>query len=272
MDSKWRKLSLCTALCCMLALPVLAADTAAAKTTAPETVQQTAKKADVVLTDPAVNMKKLDKYYLTQGTVYDRVTGEVDGLSRDKTGLPQDKSAYYYRVEKNLTGDYFYSVKAYDTDSHVLLGSYFVAKDDSCIWKLQDNDDAILLMGTPQALLDKAEVDVYPKKIPMGSYGILRVRLPGRLPYDIKVTSLNPSIADISDKMNIVPKAESKADVVIDLRMGDTVKTFTKTIRVVEPSDKSDRGYSRSPIGIGIGIGWGDGWHHHGHGGIGIWV
>ena len=106
----------------------------------------------------------------------------------------------------------------------------------------------------------------------MGSYGILRVRMPGRLPYDIKITSLNPSVADISEKMNIVPKSEGKADLVIDLRMGNTVRTITRTVKVIEPADPSNHDSGRRPIGIGIGVGWGGGWHHHGHGGIGIWV
>lgn len=257
--------SLCTALWCACTLSVLASGTVVPAEAAPVVAEQT---QPVVITDPAVHMKNTNKYYVTSGRVYDAVTGAVEGISREKTGLPQDTGRYYYRVEKNLTGDYFYSVKAYDTDSHILIGSYFVAKDDSCVWKLQDNDDAILILGTPEKLLDKAEVTVYPGKLSMGSYGILRVRMPGRLPYDIKITSLNPSVADISEKMNIVPKSEGKADLVIDLRMGNTVRTITRTVKVIEPADPSNHDSGRRPIGIGIGVGW----HHHGHGGIGIWV
>lgn len=262
--------SLCVALWCACTFSVLAMDTAPADAASALAVAEHTQ--PVVITDPAVHMKNTNKYYITSGRVYDTVTGTMEGISREKTGLPQDTGRYYYRVEKNLTGDYFYSVKAYDTDSHILIGSYFVAKDDSCVWKLQDNDDAILILGTPEKLLEKADVTVYPGKLPMGSFGILRVRMPGRLPYDIKVTSLNPSVADISEKMNIVPKSEGKADLVIDLRMGNTVRTITRTVKVIETADSSDHDSGHRPIGIGIGIGWGDGWHHHGHGGIGIWV
>lgn len=140
--------SLCAALWCACTFSVLAMDTAPADAaSAPAVAEHT---QPVVITDPAVHMKNTNKYYITSGRVYDTVTGTMEGISREKTRLPQDTGRYYYRVEKNLTGDYFYSVKAYDTDSHILIGSYFVAKDDSCVWKLQDNDDAILILGTPE--------------------------------------------------------------------------------------------------------------------------
>ncbi len=46
------------------------------------------------------------------------------------------------------------------------MGNYFVAKDESCAWKLQAGDDAALIYGNTEKLMDKVEVVVYPKKIP----------------------------------------------------------------------------------------------------------
>jgi DNA polymerase-3 subunit alpha (Gram-positive type) len=54
---------------------------------------------------------------------------------------------------------------------------------------------------TAEKLMDKVEVVVYPKKIPLGSYGIIRVHVPGMVPYDVKATSLNTKVADITEKM-----------------------------------------------------------------------
>ena len=150
---------------------------------------------------------------------------------------------------------------------------YFVAKDESCAWKLQAGDDAALIYGNAEKLMDKVEVVVYPKKIPLGSYGIIRVHVPGMVPYDVKATSLNTKVADITEKMNIHPMQAGKTDLVIDIKIGDTVRTVTKSITIVDEADRytSEPSHSGPSVGVGIGIGWGGGWHHHG-GGIGIGV
>lgn len=153
--------------------------------------------AAIVLTDPTVNVKNLDDFYILKGSTYDKVTGLLQNLPSQTTGLV---GSYYFRVDKNVVGDYFYHVKAYDTVSHVLIGNYFVAKDESCAWKLQAGDDASLIYGNTEKLMDKVEVVVYPKKIPLGSYGIIRVHVPGMIPYDVKATSLNTKVADITEK------------------------------------------------------------------------
>lgn len=121
--------------------------------------------------------------------------------------------------------------------------------------------------------MDKVEVVVYPKKIPLGSYGIIRVHVPGMVPYDVKATSLNTKVADITEKMNIHPMQAGKTDLVINIKIGDTVRTVTKSITIVDEADRhtSEPSHSGPSVGVGIGIGWGGGWHHHG-GGIGIGV
>ena len=190
----------------------------------------TEKTAAIVLTDPTVNVKNLNDFYILKGSTYDKVTGLLQNLPSQTTGLV---GSYYFRVDKNLVGDYFYHVKAYDTASHVLMGNYFVAKDESCAWKLQAGDDAALIYGNTEKLMDKVEVVVYPKKIPLGSYGIIRVHVPGMIPYDVKATSLNTKIADITEKMNIHPLQAGKTDLVIDVKIGDTVRTVTKTLTIM---------------------------------------
>lgn len=226
--------------------------------------------AAIVLTDPTVNVKNLDDFYILKGSTYDKVTGLLQNLPSQTTGLV---GSYYFRVDKNVVGDYFYHVKAYDTVSHVLIGNYFVAKDESCAWKLQAGDDAALIYGNAEKLMDKVEVVVYPKKIPLGSYGIIRVHVPGMVPYDAKATSLNTKVADITEKMNIHPMQAGKTNLVIDIKIGDTVRTVTKSITIVDEADRhtGEPSHSGPSVGVGIGIGWGGGWHHHG-GGIGIGV
>lgn len=230
---------------------------------------QPKKESAVVLTDPTVNMKNLNDFFIMEGRTYDKVTGLLTALPPQTTGLT---GSYYFRVDKQIVGDYFYHVKAYDTDSHVLLGNYFVAKDESSAWKLQSNQQASLIYGSAEKLMDKVEVVVYPPKIPIGSYGIIRVHVPGMIPYDIKATSLNTKIADITDHMNIRPLEAGKVDLVVDVKIGDAVRTVTKEITVIDEADKRTESRSRNnpTVGVGIGIGWGSGWHHGGGIGIGV--
>lgn len=92
------------------------------------------------------------------------------------------------------------------------------------------------------------------------------------IPYDVKATSLNTKIADITEKMNIHPLQAGKTDLVIDVKIGDTVRTVTKTLTIVDEADRhgSESSHSGPGVGVGIGIGWGGGWHHHGGIGIGV--
>ncbi|WP_418772297.1 hypothetical protein, partial [Megasphaera sp.] len=205
---------------------------------------------------------------ILEGRTYEKVTGLLMALPPQTTGLT---GAYYFRVDKQVVGDYFYHVKAYDTDSHVLKGNYFVAKDESNAWKLQNDQQASLIYGSAEKLMDKVEVVVYPQKIPLGSYGIIRVHVPGMIPYDIKATSLNTKIADITEHMNIRPLEAGKVDLVVDVKIGDALRTVTKEITVVDEADRRESKSRNNPsVGVGIGIGWGSGWHHGGGIGIGV--
>ncbi|WP_296828061.1 hypothetical protein [uncultured Megasphaera sp.] len=227
------------------------------------------KLAAVVLTDPTVNTKNLDNFYIMQGRTYDKVTGLLTALPPQTTGLT---GSYYFRVDKQVVGDYFYHVKAYDTESHVLMGNYFVAKDESSAWRLQNDQKAALIYGSAEKMMDKVEVVVYPQKIPLGSYGIIRVHVPGMIPYEIKATSLNTKIADITESMNIHPLQAGKVDLVVDVKVGDAVRTVTKEITVVDEADSrtSEKSRNNPSVGVGIGIGWGSGGYHGGGIGIGV--
>lgn len=257
----------------LLTLSLLSIGSVAGASTAPLTSSnEPIQEETAVFTDPAVNMKNVDAYYITKGKKYDAATSLVDSISRDKTGLPLDGNSYYYRMEKNVVGDYFYSLKAYDAISHVRLGNFLVAKDGSCVYIQREGKESSLIFGSPTSLLEKTDVVVYPGKIAMGSYGIVRIHTPGRVPYDSKVTSLRPDVAVVADDGTIVPKKEGKVDIVVDIKMGKASKTVTKTIEIVGTSDNRHHDDSRRPtIGIGVGIGWGGGWHHH-DGGIGVWI
>lgn len=213
--------------------------------------------------DPSLQIKNLDAYYITSGSVYNKITALLQSIPADKTGLD---TACYFRIDKNLTSKYFYHVNVYDANTHVLKSSYFVAKDQSCVWRLYDHKDAELILGNTEEMLKKVEVVVYPKRIPLGSYGIIRVHVPGMIPYDIKMTSLNAHVATISDTMNIVPAAIGTTSVVVDIKIGNASRTFTQDITVVDTADTHDR-YRRTPnVSVGIGVGW----HHHGGIGIGV--
>jgi hypothetical protein len=276
-------IGICSALFGLFSMTAFAADTLSAGTlvqTPPssvpavqkETVDSKANVSPSVIVDPAIQMTHLEKYYITSGKVYTESTDLLESLPKDKT-LLSSKANHYFRMDKQLTGDFFYHISAYNKDSHILEGSYFVAKDQSCAWRLQENSDAVLLYGNGESLLDKTKVVFYPKRMSVGSYGIIRVHVPGMVPYDIKITSLNTEVAQVTDKMNIHPLRQGKADIVVDIQVAGASRTFTEQIDVIDEADKSDTSdNSHNPsIGIGIGIGWGGGWHHH-DGGIGIGI
>lgn len=267
---KWWHTGLLTAaLCASLASLALASDVAPvpAAESADKTVTEAVEtKTPVPVIDPAVNMKDMSDYYLTSGKEYEKVISLLESLPKDKTGLPSGN--YYYRIDKALTGGYFYHAAAYDNDNHVRIGSFFVAKDKSNVWKLSDTEEAALIFGTTETLMDKVELTVYPSKLTIGSYGIVRVRVPGMVPYDIKLTSLSDHVAKINEDLSIKPLREGETDLVADVRIGDTMKTFTKKVKVIDTADKGGHGYHSGPsIGIGVGVG---SWHHHGGIGIGI--
>lgn len=218
--------------------------------------------------DSSVQVQNLSAYYITEGSTYDDIRGLLASLPPAVTGMDANT---YIRIDKNAVNEYFYHVSLYNKTNHERQSHFFVAKDKTSVWQLQDNKDAVLVYGNAEGVLKKTEVVVYPTRIPIGSYGIIRVHVPGSLPYDIKLSSLNTSVASISDKMNIIPVQEGKTDIVIDIKIGDTEKTFTQSVQVVDTADKhTDRTSRNAPVSVGIGIGWG-GWHHHG-GGIGIGV
>ncbi len=179
---KWQRICILTMLCCF---SVIASSWAA-----------DAAEANLQPVDPSVQMKKLDAYYITSGSTYNKITALLQSIPADKTGLDTN---CYFRIDKNLTSSYFYHVNVYDTYTHRLKSSYFVAKDSSCVWRLYDKKDAELIFGNAEEMLKKTEVIVYPKRIPLGSYGIVRVHVPGMIPYDIKMTSLNANVATISE-------------------------------------------------------------------------
>lgn len=219
--------------------------------------------------DPAVQVEHLEDFYLTSGKKYDEISSAVLLLPQDVTKRTENT---YIRIDKNLVSDYFYDVSLYDGTTHVRQSHFFVAKDKTSIWELTDGKDPALVYGTADELLKKVKVVVYPTKIPLGSYGIIRIQVPGNMPYDIKLTSLNTSVASISDKLNIIPVKTGKTDIVIDLKIGNAAKTVTQTVQVIDTADgelNRDRGRD-VPISVGIGIGWGGGWHRGGGIGIGV--
>lgn len=225
------------------------------------------------VTDPlAVNATNINDYYITSGSKFEKATGLLNSLPENVTALDKSKNNYYFRMEKQLLNDYFYRVKAYDKVSHALISEFFIAKDDSCAWRIFPDKDATLIYGSADTLFKKIEVRTYPDEIPKGSYGIIRINIPGRLPYDMKIVSLDESIAKVEGK-HIVPVAEGTTNLVIDLKLGQSVQTYQLPITAISKQYKKS-GHSSGGVHptIGIGIGWGSGgWHHHG-GGIGIGI
>jgi hypothetical protein len=242
--------------------PVLAAPVA----TAPAKTQTVI----TTKTEPIIASKASDVYFMTSGETYDKVKSLLEGLSPAVTGINRLNQPYGLRIDKELTGDYFYHAQAYTASDRKVFADYLVAKDNSCAWRMFSGKESVLIYGNTDKLLKRAKVYLLSSRIPKGNVGEIRVRLPGPIPYDLKVTSLNQAVATVDAEQHIVPVSYGKVDVLADIKVGNSVRSDKLRAYVVDRQqwEEERSSTSRPSIGIGIGIG---GWHHH-HGGVDIGI
>ena len=223
----------------------------------------------------AAREKALSDYYITEGKKLDQAVSRLLHINPEVTGLiPQID--YSYRMDKTLTGDYFYHVRAFPPNTSEATGDFLLAKDDSCIFRrIPGENRAELLDGTTEKLLEKVEIYPAYRKIPLDGVGKVLIRVPGSIPYNLTLTSLNENTLriDTDDKGQqwVYGATRGKADILAEVEIGGFTagKTLRFTVmdekdQVLEENRTSGGGW---PIGIGIGFGWGHGRHHRGHGG-----
>ena len=222
----------------------------------------------------AAKEKALSQYYITSGSKLNKAVATLEGLSPQKTGLNARKS-YFYRMDKSLSGNYFQHVKAFTPDMETLIGEYFIAKDNSCVFRRFPEDGNFeLLEGSTEKLLKKVEVYRAGGIIPLHGNGKVLVRVPGNLPYDLTLTSLTENIATINEdngQLVISGNARGYADILAEVEIGGYVKTEKLRFAVMDNRDiaayEARRVYV--PVYVGWDWGWGWGWehprhHHHG--------
>ena len=175
----------------------------------------------------AAKQKALSQYYITSGRKLNKAVSLLEAMPPEKTGLDAAQS-YFYRMDKELTGKYFYHVKAFTPDMETLVGEYFLAKDTSCVFRrFPENNSIDLLDGTTETLLKKVEIMPASVIIPLKSSGKVLVRVPGGLPYDLTLTSLTENIATIKEEngqLLISGNARGYADVLAEVEIGGYVK------------------------------------------------
>ena len=219
----------------------------------------------------AAREKALSQYYITSGRKLEKAVAMLEGLSPQKTGLDARKS-YFYRMDKSLSGNYFQHVKAFTPDMETLAGEYFIAKDNSCVFRrFPENGNFEMLEGSTEKLLKKVEIYRASGIIPLKGNGKVLVRVPGNLPYDLTLTSLTENIATITEEngqLIINGNARGYADVLAEVEIGGYVKTEKLRFAVMDSQDiaayEAQRVYV--PVYVGWDWGWGWGWdrpHHH---------
>lgn len=222
----------------------------------------------------AAKEKALSDYYITSGKTFDKAVARLLYVNPEDTGLNPHVD-YNYRMDKSLAGDYFYHLRAFLPGESKASGDYLVAKDDSCVFRRFPGEGRTeLLDGTTEKLLEKVEIYPAYKKIPMDGVGKVLIRVPGNVPYDLTLTSLNENTLTVKTDENgqqwVYGVARGKADLLAEVKIGDYVTSKTITFTVMDEKDvarEENRTSGGFPIGIGIGFGWGRGHHHHGHGG-----
>lgn len=221
----------------------------------------------------AAKEKALSQYYITSGKKLEKAVSMLEGLSPQKTGLDAAKS-YFYRMDKSLSGNYFQHVKAFAPDMETLAGEYFIAKDNSCVFRrFPENENFELLEGSTEKLLKKVEIYRASGIIPLNGNGRVLVRVPGNLPYDLTLTSLTENIATINEEngqLNISGNARGYADVLAEVEIGGYVKTEKLRFAVMDSQDIA--AYEARQVYVPVYTGWGWGWdwgwgwgrpHHH---------
>ena len=223
----------------------------------------------------AAQDKALSDYYITSGKKLDKAVARLLYINPEETGLDPQVD-YSYRMDKALAGDYFYHVKAFRPGMSETAGDFLLAKDDSCIFRRNPEGNRMeLLEGTTEKLLEKVEIYTAYRKIPQDGVGKVLIRVPGGIPYNLTLTSLNENTlrinTDEKGEQWVYGVTRGRADILAEVEIGGftTSKTLRFTVmdekdQVLEENRKSGGGW---PIGIGIGFGWGHGRHHHGHGG-----
>ena len=195
----------------------------------------------------------------------------LEGLSPQKTGLDAAKS-YFYRMDKSLSGNYFQHVKAFTPDMETLVGEYFIAKDNSCVFRrFPENGEFELLEGSTEKLLKKVEIYRAGGIIPLNGNGKVLVRVPGNLPYDLTLTSLTENVATIKEdngQLIISGNARGYADILAEVEIGGYVKAEKLRFAVMDSQDIAayEARQVYVPVYVGWDWGWGWGWdrpHHH---------
>ena len=261
-----------------LALPANAAAAAVNQTEAGKTEYKNGSVVPVSRSETVRNAareKVLSQYYITSGEKLEKAVSLLKGLAPEKTGLERRKP-YYYRMDKPLTGNYFYHVKAFTPDMETLAGEYYMAKDNSCVFRLfPENNSVKLLEGTTDKLLKKVEILPASGIIPLKKTGKVLVRVPGSLPYELTLTSLTENIAKIKKvkgQQRIFGNMRGYADILAEVKIDGYVKSKKLRFAVMDERDialyRARRAYASRPVYVGPGWGWGWGWgpHHHHHG------
>lgn len=222
----------------------------------------------------AAREKALSDYYVTSGKYLDKVVARLLYINPEATMLNPHVD-YNYRMDKTLTGDYFYHIKAFHPESSKEAGDFLVAKDDSCVFRrVPGGKQMELLDGTTEKLLEKVEIYPAYKKIPQDGVGKVLIRVPGSIPYNLTLTSLNENTLAIKTDEHgqqwVYGVTRGKAEILAEVEIGNFATSKTISFTVMDEKDQA-REENRTngtgfPIGIGIGFGWGHG-HHHGHGG-----
>ena len=222
----------------------------------------------------AAQEKALADYYITSGEKLDKAVAVLKSLKPEATGLDPD-AVYSYRMDKVLTGDYFYHVRALQRGTAEAAGDYLLAKDNSCVFRrFPGQNRTELLDGSTEKLLEKVEIYAAYKKIPQDGVGKVLIRVPGNIPYKLTLTSLNENTLKINTDEKgqqwVYGVIRGKADVLAEVEICGYIKSKQLNFTVMDEKDLRREENRTSgigiPIGIGIGFGWGRGHHHHHHG------
>ena len=191
-------------------------------------------------------------------------------LPADATGLNTDLGAYTLNYPESLVSGWFYPIDATFDDSGEYLAKFFVAKDLSAVFRVDDDIEPVLIYGSAKPMMDAEtwpEFDdedyegsedepmgelIYDMEplvsvgadngtfLTVGESTTLLANLPWDLPFTLKAGSADTSIADVDENGVITAVTTGETSITGTLTVEDGVKEFEIIINVFDEEPTVD--------------------------------
>lgn len=193
----------------------------------------------------------------------------LSAIPAEKTGLSKEIGAYDIRVAEGFVDHWFFSVEAYERGSAQLAASFYVAADQSAVFRLDGLASPRLIGGSAQPMLNAkalyeeearifvteeegqqgiagADAPIVLKDIPapvsvslhpegahllLGDAALVEAMLPGGLAYSLRLTSSDPAVL-LCEGDTVTAAGVGEATVLCRLTVQGASRVYAQWLRV----------------------------------------